>query len=151
MVLDVQQLGNFVPFSDPNLFAKLFPHLFPFGYGHPGAERKVEVSLEQCIKHYLSIYSRRFAQDDTFPLIAFDIVSRKRAMGQNSLMCKINPKEMANCESVTAAQFLALNQKHNWRHVPSCFNTSKHVTKGNCRYNFPRIYIRKMQRSPEMV
>ncbi len=23
-VIDVQQLGNFVPFSDPNLFAKLF-------------------------------------------------------------------------------------------------------------------------------
>ncbi len=66
-VLDVQQLGKFVPFSDPNLFAKLFPRRFPFGYGHPGAERKVPVSLEQCIKHYLSISSRMFSQDDTFP------------------------------------------------------------------------------------
>ncbi len=51
-VIDVQQLGNFVPFSDPNLFAKLFHHLFPFGYGHPGTERKVTVGLQQCVKHY---------------------------------------------------------------------------------------------------
>ncbi len=33
-----------------------------------------------------------------------------------------------------------LNQKLNWRHVPSCFKTSGHVKKGNCRYNFQREY-----------
>ncbi len=36
--------------------------------------------------------------------------------------------------------FLLLNQKHSWRHVPSCFKTSTHVQWGNCRYNFPRVY-----------
>ncbi len=49
---------------------------------------------------------RRFAQDDTFPLIAFDIVSRNRATGQISLMCKINREEMANRESVTASELV---------------------------------------------
>ncbi len=39
-VIDVQQLGIFVPFSDPNVLAKLIPRLFPFVYGHLGTERK---------------------------------------------------------------------------------------------------------------
>ncbi len=42
-VLDAQKLGDFVPFSDPNLFAKLFPYLFPFDHGHPRTERRVSV------------------------------------------------------------------------------------------------------------
>ncbi len=83
----VQQCGDFVPFSDQNLIAKLFPHLFTFRYGYPRTERKVAVSLQQCMKHYLSIYSRICAQENKFPLKAFYIVSRKRAMGQISLMC----------------------------------------------------------------
>ncbi len=95
-VIDVQQLGIFVPFSDPNELAKLIPHLFPFVYGHPGTERKVTVGLQHCVKHYLNNSSSRFSQDDTFPLRAFENVSIKRAMGQITLMCKINPAQMAN-------------------------------------------------------
>ncbi len=66
-VLDVQQHVNFVLFSNRNLFAKLFPHIVPFGYGHPGTERKVNVSFGQCVKHYLCLSSRKFPQYDTFP------------------------------------------------------------------------------------
>ncbi len=88
----MQQQANFVRFSDPNLFAELFPHLFPFGYGHPGTERKLNVSLEE------------FAQDDTFLLIAFDIVTRKTAMSKAALMCKLNPGNISTCDSVTASE-----------------------------------------------
>ncbi len=49
-VIDVQQLGNFVPFSDPNLFAKLFPHLFLFEYGHAVTERKSDCWLAAMCK-----------------------------------------------------------------------------------------------------
>ncbi|OWY98326.1 hypothetical protein PHMEG_00030934 [Phytophthora megakarya] len=35
------------------LLARLFPHLFPFGRGHPGEDRKLHVSVEECIKHYV--------------------------------------------------------------------------------------------------
>ncbi len=48
------------------------------------------------------------------------------------------------------AQLLMLDQKHNWRIVASFFKTSKHATRSNWRYNF-REYIRKVQKSPEMV
>ncbi len=37
-------------------------------------------------------------------------------------------------------QLLMLNQKHNWKHVSSCFKTSGDVKRGNCRYNFPLKY-----------
>ncbi len=37
-------------------------------------------------------------------------------------------------------QLLMLNQNHNWKHVPSCFKTSGHVKRGNCRYTVPRKY-----------
>ncbi len=89
----MQQHGNFVLSSDPNMFAKLFPHLFPFGYGRSGIDIKVNASLEQCVKHYLCLSRRNFAQDCTFPLIAFDTVTRKKAMSQVALMCKLSPGE----------------------------------------------------------
>ncbi len=203
------------------MFAKLFPHLFPFGHGHPGTDRRVSVSLQQCKKHYLSISSRRFAQDDTFPLIAFDIVSRKRAMGQinpvRTSQCKncssvfggdevlrysVNEMKKTismsykvsiladdstsgtgtenhnNCSAIEDDEYVALraaipvipdmppsdcsdhvnlshklhttqlfllNQKHNWRHVPSCFKTSGHV-KGETVATIFRGYIRKTQK-----
>ncbi len=37
-------------------------------------------------------------------------------------------------------QLFMFNQKHNWKHVPSCFKTSGHVKRGICSYNFPRKY-----------
>ncbi len=36
----VQQFSNFVPFSDPNLFVKLFPHLFPLDLAIQGQSEK---------------------------------------------------------------------------------------------------------------
>ncbi len=56
------------------------------------------------MKHYLCLSSRIFAQEDTFPLIEFDIVSRKRAMSQIAPMCKLNPGDISTCDSVTASE-----------------------------------------------
>ncbi len=78
-----------------------------------GQNEKVNVSSHQCIKHYLNISSRRFAEDDTLSLIAFDIVSRKRAMAQTFPMCKLNPSEIAHCESVTASELAVLDHDAN--------------------------------------
>ncbi|KAE9283168.1 hypothetical protein PR003_g27202 [Phytophthora rubi] len=35
-----------------DLFARMFPHLFPFGRGHPGEARPVAVSVHECVKYY---------------------------------------------------------------------------------------------------
>ncbi|KAE9015886.1 hypothetical protein PR001_g14787 [Phytophthora rubi] len=38
--------------KDKDLYAMMFPHLFPYGRGHPGDERNVHVSRDSCIHHY---------------------------------------------------------------------------------------------------
>ncbi len=74
-VMDVQQSGNFLPASSANFFGRHFPYLFPYGRGHPEQSRKVSVSSQECVKHCLKLSSRRFAQDELFPLVVFDIDS----------------------------------------------------------------------------
>ncbi len=59
--------------------------------------------LQQC-EHYICISSWIFAQDDTFSLIALDIISRKREMGQIALVYKKTRREIADCESVTTSK-----------------------------------------------
>ncbi len=93
-VIDTQQAGKFLPARSANCFSRLFPHFFPYGLGHPGQSRSVQVSLQECVKYYMNLSNRQFAQDESFPLIAFDIISRKRAKSHISLTCRLNPKEI---------------------------------------------------------
>ena len=84
-VIDIQKARKLLSFSSPHYFARFSLHLFPFGESHPGGRREIAVCLHECIKHYLRLSSRSFAQDATFPPIAFDALSRKRPMNQTSL------------------------------------------------------------------
>ncbi|GMF11927.1 unnamed protein product [Phytophthora lilii] len=72
-----------------DLFARLFPHLFPFGRGHPGERRRVIVSLKEAIKHYLALSSRQFAEDELFTLVAFDRLALQTMYIQNSVRCAV--------------------------------------------------------------
>ncbi len=46
-VIDVHRKVKFIAFIDVHLFGELFPDIFPFGYGHPGTERKIYVSVKE--------------------------------------------------------------------------------------------------------
>lgn len=74
----VRHSSKFATDSSGALYGKMFPHLFPFGRGHPGDNRKHPVSQEECIKHYLLLSSRRFAEDETFSFVAFDRLSLEK-------------------------------------------------------------------------
>lgn len=66
------------------------------------------------MKQILQISSRRFAEDETFPLIAFDIVSRRKALNSLSLSCKLNPNQikcMAKVSKRDLVQQLVENSK----------------------------------------
>ncbi len=93
-----------MPASSANCFGRLFPHLFSYGLGHPEQSRSVQVSLQDCVKYYLNLSNRQFAQDESFPVIAFDIISRKRAMSHISLTCRLNPKEIEDLNEVSASE-----------------------------------------------
>ncbi len=141
-VIEVQQLGNFVPFSGPNLFAKLFSHCFPFRYGHAEIEQNVTVGLQQSAKQYFSISSWRFIQNDTISVLAFDIVSRKWAMGQNTLMCKINLSQMANFEIVTATE---LGEQLDQVSIREWAIQERTIIRGETRRREAKLILRKVE------
>jgi hypothetical protein len=77
--------------EDPTLFARMFPHLFPYGRGHPGEPRHVPVSFNACIRHYGLLSGRRFAEDELFMLASFDYLSVHRMYMHIALKCQRNP------------------------------------------------------------
>jgi len=60
-------------------FAFAFPHLFPFGRGDPGDSRKMRVSLDSCIQHYLNL--RRYSQfrKNEFVLVSYNRAAKESA------------------------------------------------------------------------
>ena len=86
-VIDIKQCATLLPDGTPDLYCRLFPDLFPFGQGHPTDQRLVKVFMEQCIAHYPRLPSRSFGTNLFFTLIAFDIISRRRALMATSISC----------------------------------------------------------------
>jgi hypothetical protein len=76
---------------DEALFACMFPHLFPYGRGHPGERRHVAVGFEACIRYYGLLSSRKFAEDELFMLASFDHLSLQKMYTQVALKCKRSP------------------------------------------------------------
>ena len=99
-------------YRTPNLVCRIYPDLFPYGEGHPNVSRKVKVSFQQCCSHYLQLASRDFSNHPLFTLVAFDMISRARALNAISVTCKINPSEHLRLASVTS-QELAEKRKKN--------------------------------------
>lgn len=107
----VRNSSQFTVDSDGSIYAKMFPHLFPYGRGHPGEQRPVPVSVDACIKCYSMHSSRRFADDETLLLVAFDRLSTQRMFMQISLTCKRHPDLFRGYDTITHEQLsVALHQ-----------------------------------------
>jgi len=88
-------------FVNENVIAQMFPHLFPYGRGHPNEmRRRIKLSPFQCIKHYLLLSSHRHAQDRSFTLAAFDKLSMEHAYTIVSVRAKQNPYIYKNFHTV---------------------------------------------------
>ncbi|OWZ19439.1 hypothetical protein PHMEG_0006316 [Phytophthora megakarya] len=101
--------------TDGNIYAKMFPHFSPYGRGHPGEPREIAVSQEACIKYYSMHSSRRFAEDETFLLVAFDRLSIQRMFTQVSLTCQRYPELFRGYESITHEQLARTLRKNGLR------------------------------------
>lgn len=98
--------------NDKALFARMFPHLFPFGRGHPGERRGVPVSLDACIHHYSQLSFREFAEDELFMLASFDYLSVQKMYTQVALKCQRNPALFEPYSDITEEALVeALNDK----------------------------------------
>ena len=97
----IYRRGPLLSSNDRSRFAKMYPVLFPFGRGHPGEERRVPVSESLCVKHYLRLATRRFAQHQTFVLVAFDQLARQRALQSSYVNVRWN-RRLADAAAISS-------------------------------------------------
>ncbi|ETO62292.1 hypothetical protein F444_19780 [Phytophthora nicotianae P1976] len=98
--------------QDATIFARMFPHLFPYGRGHPGEPRHVPVALNACIRYYGMLSSRRFAEDEIFMLASFDYLSVQKMYTQLALKCQRNPTIFEPYSDISESALVeALNEK----------------------------------------
>jgi hypothetical protein len=111
--------------KDKDLYARMFPHLFPYGRGHPGDERRVHVSLDSCIRHYSQLSSRRFAEDDLIMVASFDHLSIEKLFTNVAVKCQRDPARFASYSDVTEHALLnALQTKERRRQGRTAFPRS---------------------------
>ena len=96
----VRRHGALVPDSVHAIFALAFPGRFPYGRGHPDEQRRVPVSVFECVRHYLMLSTRAFARDRFFVLYAFDALARRQALMSATLRCRL-PSEMPQNAAIT--------------------------------------------------
>jgi len=117
----VASMGKNQPYDEHGSnFSKMFSELFPFGRGHPAEKRKNRVSVLECIKHYLSLSSRKFAQHHQFLAVAFDKISLGNMYMANYLQCRKNSNNNSKIAKVTEeelAQFLIDKSSNNIQDV----------------------------------
>lgn len=74
-------------------FPSMYPLLFPLGITGPDFKhREVYVSIEEYVKHQISIKDRRFATHDTFMFAMYNIIQRRNV--SKSLRFAIRGKDM---------------------------------------------------------
>ncbi|ETL98873.1 hypothetical protein L917_04141 [Phytophthora nicotianae] len=90
----------------------MFPHLFPYGRGHPGKPRHVPVALNACVRYYSLLSTRRFAEDELFMLASFDYLSIHRMYTQVALKCQRNPTMFEPYGDITERQAFAYQARY---------------------------------------
>ena len=74
-------------FSNPGLLSGLYPTLFPYGCGVPeDSSRPTKVSLSQHIRYLLALEDRRFEKHHSFMFVLFNMIQRRQACLNASLM-----------------------------------------------------------------
>jgi hypothetical protein len=79
-----------IPINDcfnPELLLGLYPTLFPYGCGAPQClSRPIPVSLEQHIRYLLAYDDQRFEKHHSFMFVLFNILQRRQACRNATLM-----------------------------------------------------------------
>ncbi|CAF1475487.1 unnamed protein product [Adineta steineri] len=74
-------------YFNPELLLGLYPTLFPYGFGAPqDSSRPVSVSLEQHIRYLLAYDDQRFEKHHSFMFVLFNIMQRRQACWNATLM-----------------------------------------------------------------
>ena len=101
----------------------IFPIQFPFGTGGPdhGVSRKVPVSFEECLRHYMRLSLNQFMRPD-FILVCYHLLCRNKSYSTGLIKCKSNFQGRSLAEKISrlsaeelkcAATDLSLRQQTN--------------------------------------
>ncbi|ETL31819.1 hypothetical protein L916_15460, partial [Phytophthora nicotianae] len=101
---EVRRSSFFANDISGTLLARIFPDLFPFGRGHPGEQRHVKVSVQECIKYYTMLSERQFDEDALFTLVAFDKIFMMSMYIQNHVRCQRFPHLLEGYDRLTSEQ-----------------------------------------------
>ena len=110
----VHSSNVFANYFDSNIQARIFPHLFPFGLGHWGEQRRVPVHypLDVLLKMHL---------------VTFDQLSIRRALQRTMINCTRRPEVHASVCRVTATQVqIHPNNKEKFKNVELSLKLGKH-------------------------
>jgi hypothetical protein len=80
-----------------------FPIQFPFGLGSPqhyGGKRKVPVSFEECLKHYMKLSLNQFMRPD-FILVCYHMLCRHASYKTGIIKCKTQHKGKTLAEKIS--------------------------------------------------
>ena len=75
----------------------------PYGRGHPAEKRKVHVSRRDCVRYYSLLSSRRFAQDKTYMLTAFDRLAMQKMNIHTSITCLRTPAVFEDYHKISSS------------------------------------------------
>ena len=113
---DLFKLYHSSNFSQDNLGiqeAKSHPHLFPYGRGHYGENRRVKVGARACVNRRLHLSDRVAALDNTYDLTMFDRIGLNMAWTKSNVFLKNNPAMLNNMVKVEKKHVaIALERRH---------------------------------------
>ena len=93
--------GSYLKGHEVNL-EDAFPIQFPFGTGGPnlGKKRKVEVSNEACLRHYMRLSLKQFMRPD-FILVCYHLMCRSASYTTGLIKCRSNFQGQALGERIS--------------------------------------------------
>jgi hypothetical protein len=80
--------GSYLKSHEINL-EDVFPIQFPFGRGGPnlGVDRRVKVSTESCLKHYMKLSLNQFMRPG-FILVCYQLLCRSKSYTTGLIKCR---------------------------------------------------------------
>jgi hypothetical protein len=89
----VRKSNDYVPMAKWAMCVKLFPTLFPGGYGGPTEPRAKNISVRKWILRCLKVHGHVFEKHYAFMLLAFEFLASQNA--RETLYLKMNVKRQA--------------------------------------------------------
>ena len=94
--------GSYIRGHEVNL-EDAFPIQFPFGLGGPthiGGKRRVAVSFEECLRHYMRLSMNQFMRPD-FILVCYHMLCRNASYTSGIIKCKSTYKGKSLAERIS--------------------------------------------------